>query len=196
MRETLATELQELEGRVPDGLAGVSTGFPELDQLTGGLQAGTLVILAGPTAVGTTTLGLDIARHASIRAGVPTVFVSLDLTTAEVVNRLLCAEASIDSQRLLRGRLDERDWARVTRMLGRLGDAPLIIEASAALTIAQLMETCRHVREHGGLGLAVVDEVSAVQPSWHMDRSQRWRPADGGKAGGRGLPGRHLMRQA
>jgi replicative DNA helicase len=164
MAEVLAVELEELERRAPAGLAGVPTGFPDLDRLTGGLQAGTLVIVAGPTAVGTTTLGLDIARHASIRGGIPTVFVSLDLTAAEVVNRLLCAEGSIDSQRLRLGRLDERDWVRLTRMLGRMGDAPLTIEASPTLTATQLTEACRHVRQHTGLGLVVVDEVSAVQP--------------------------------
>jgi len=103
MAEVLSVELEELERRAPAGLAGVLTGFPDLDLLAGGLQAGTLVIVAGPTAVGTTTVGLHIARHASIRAGTPTVFVSLDLTAAEVVNRLLCAEGSIDSQRLRLG---------------------------------------------------------------------------------------------
>lgn len=175
MREALVTELQELERGVPDGLAGVPTGFPELDQLIGGLRAGTLVVVAGATAVGTSTLGLDIARNASIRAGVPTVFVSLDLTAAEVANRLLCAEGSIDSQRLRRGRLDERDWARITRMLGRMADAPLTIEASPTLTVRELTATCRHVHEHTGLGLVVVDEVSAVQRPRPMDGSQRDR---------------------
>jgi len=175
MREKLVTELEELERRAPAGLAGVPTGFPDLDRLTGGLQAGTLVIVAGPTAVGATTLGLDIARHASIRAEIPTVFVSLDLTAAEVVNRLLCAEGSIDSQRLRLGRLDERDWVRLTRILGRMGDAPLTIEASTTLIAAQLAEACRHARQHTGLGLVVVDEVSAVQPPRGTDGPQQER---------------------
>lgn len=118
-------------------------------------------------------MGLDIARHASIRAGVPTVFVSLDLTAAEMVNRLLCAEGSIDSQRLGRGRLDERDWARMTRTLGCIADAPLIIDASPTLTVAELTATCRHVRERHGLGLVVVDEVSAVQLSRPVGDSER-----------------------
>jgi DnaB-like helicase C terminal domain len=74
-------------------------------------EDGTLIVVAGPTAAGISTFGLTLARMAAIRAAVPTLVVSLDLTGGQVIHRLLCAEGSIDSQRLLLGRLDERDWA-------------------------------------------------------------------------------------
>src|SRR5206468_1964008 len=122
MREELVAYMAELERRALGGTVGVPTGFPLLDLLTGGLQAGTLIVVAGPTAAGTSTFGLDLARMAAIRATVPTVVFSLDLTGAQVIHRLLCAEGSIDSQRLLLGRLDDQDWARLIRLLGHVAE--------------------------------------------------------------------------
>jgi replicative DNA helicase len=165
VREELIAYMEALERRAPGGMVGVPTGFPELDLLTGGLHGGTLVVVGGQAAAGTSTFGLDLARMAAIRAAVPTVVFSLDLTGAQVVHRLLCAEGSIDSQRLLLGRLDERDWARLTRLLGRVAEAPLTIDASPAMTVAAIAAACRRLREEAGLGLVVVDEVGMVQPA-------------------------------
>ena len=164
VRDELVAYLEELEGRTPGGLVGVPTGFQDLDRLTGGLQAGTLIVVAGPTAAGISTFGLTLARMAAIRAAVPTLVFSLDLTGGQVIHRLLCAEGSIDSQRLLLGRLDERDWVRLTRLLGRVADAPLMIDASPTLTVEAIATACRQLRERIGLGLVIIDEVGMLQP--------------------------------
>jgi replicative DNA helicase len=169
VHDELVTYLQELERRADGGMGGVPTGFPDLDLLTGGLQAGTLNVIAGPTAAGTSTFGLDLARTAAIRAGVPTVVFTLDLTGGQVIHRLLCAEGPIDSHRLLLGRLDERDWTRLTRVLGRIAFAPLTIDASPTLTVATIAAACRQLRERTGLGLVVIDEVAMVQPARPLD---------------------------
>jgi replicative DNA helicase len=163
VRDELVGYLEDLERRAPAGMVGVPTGFPDLDRLTGGLQDGTLIVVAGPTAVGISTFGLTLARMAAIRAAVPTLVFSLDLTGGQVIHRLLCTEGSIDSQRLLLGRLDERDWARLTRVLGRVADAPLTIDASPTMTVDAIATACRQLRERIGLGLVMIDEVGMIQ---------------------------------
>ena len=175
MRDELVGYLEELERRAPGGMVGVPTGFPDLDRLTGGLQDGTLIVVAGPTAAGISTFGLTLARMAAIRASVPTLVLSLDLTGGQVIHRLLCAEGSIDSQRLLLGRLDERDWARLTRVLGRVADAPLMIDASPTMTVDAIATACRQLRERIGLGLVIIDEVGLIQPTRPLENPARER---------------------
>jgi replicative DNA helicase len=175
VRDELVGYLEELERRAPGGMIGVPTGFQDLDLLTGGLQDGTLIVVAGPTAVGISTFGLTLARMAAIQAAVPTLFFSLDLPGSQVIHRLLCAEGSIDSQRLLLGRLDERDWARLVRVLGRVADAPLMVDASPTMTVDAIATACRHLREGVGLGLVIIDEVGMIQPARSLDDPARER---------------------
>jgi replicative DNA helicase len=175
VRDELVAYLEELERRAPGGMVGVPTGFQDLDLLTGGLQTGTLIVVAGPTAAGISTFGLTLARMAAIRAAVPTLVVSLDLPGWQVIHRLLCAEGSIDSQRLLLGRLDERDWIRLTRLLGRVAFAPLTIDASPTMTVDAIATACRQLREGSGLGLVVIDEVGMIQPARPLDDPARER---------------------
>jgi replicative DNA helicase len=175
VRDELVGYMEELERRALRGMVGVPTGFRDLDRLTGGLQEGTLIVVAGPTAVGISTFGLTLARMAAIRAAVPTLVFSLDLTGGQVIHRLLCAEGSIDSQRLLLGRLDERDWARLTRVLGRVADAPLTIDASPAMTVDAIATACRQLRGGAGLGLVIIDEVGMLRPTRPLDDAARER---------------------
>jgi replicative DNA helicase len=175
VRDELVGYMKELEWRALGGMVGVPTGFQDLDLLTGGLQDGTLIVVAGPTAAGISTFGLTLARMAAIRAAVPTLVFSLDLTGGQVIHRLLCAEGSIDSQRLLLGRLDERDWARLTRVLGRVADAPLTIDASPTTTVDAIGTACWQLRERAGLGLVIIDEVGLVQPARPLDDAARER---------------------
>src|SRR5215211_966951 len=175
VRDELVGYLEELERRAPGGMVGVPTVFQDLDLLTGGLQAGTLIVVAGPTAAGISSLGLTLARMAAIRAAVPTLVFSLDLPAWQVIHRLLCAEGPIDSQRLLLGRLDERDWIRLTRVLSRVAFAPLTIDASPTMTVAAIATSCRQLREGAGLGLVIIDEVSMIQPARPLDDPARER---------------------
>jgi hypothetical protein len=93
----------------------------------------------------------------------------------QVIHRLLCAEGSIDSQRLLLGRLDEQDWARLTRVLSRVVEAPLTIDASPTMTVEAIATACRQLREGAGLGLVIIDEVGMIQPARPLDDPARER---------------------
>jgi len=131
--------------------------------------------LAGRSMVPThnSTLGLDIARHASVRSSVPTVVFSLEMSKTELVQRLMCAECSVDMQRLRTGRMEDTDWTRLTRSLGKLADAPLFIDDSAALTMMELRAKCRRLKQRHGLGLVVVDYLQLMQPSKRVESRQQ-----------------------
>jgi replicative DNA helicase len=119
------------------------------------------------------TLGLDVARHASVRAGVPTVVFSLEMSRTELVQRLMCAECTVDMQRLRTGRMEETDWTRLTRSLGRLADAPMYIDDSPGTTMMEIRAKCRRLKQRHGLGLVVVDYLQLMQPSKRFENRQQ-----------------------
>jgi replicative DNA helicase len=175
LRDVLTGTLEAIE-RLHDEhreLTGVATGFPELDRLTSGLQPSNLVIVAARPAVGKSTLGLDVARHASVRAGVPTVVFSLEMSRTELVQRLMCAECTVDMQRLRTGRMEETDWTRLTRSLGKLADAPLYIDDSPGTTMMEIRAKCRRLKQRHGLGLVIVDYLQLMQSSKRFENRQQ-----------------------
>ncbi|HET7518090.1 MAG TPA: replicative DNA helicase, partial [Actinomycetes bacterium] len=131
--------------------------------------------LAGRSMIPThnSTLGLDIARHAAVKAAVPTVVFSLEMSRTELVQRLMCAECTVDMQRLRTGRMEESDWTRLTRSLGRLADAPLFIDDSPGTTMMEIRAKCRRLKQRHGLGLVVVDYLQLMQPSKRFENRQQ-----------------------
>jgi replicative DNA helicase len=119
------------------------------------------------------TMGLDVARHAAVRAGVPTVVFSLEMSKTELVQRLMCAECTVDMQRLRTGRMEESDWTRLTRSLGKLADAPLFIDDSPGTTMMEIRAKCRRLKQRHGLGLVVVDYLQLMQPSKRFENRQQ-----------------------
>jgi replicative DNA helicase len=119
------------------------------------------------------TLGLDFARHAAVRSQVPTVVFSLEMSKTELVQRLMCAECSVDMQRLRTGRMEESDWTRLTRSLGKLAEAPLFIDDSASVTMMEIRAKCRRLKQRHGLGLVVVDYLQLMQPAKRFDNRQQ-----------------------
>jgi replicative DNA helicase len=175
LRDVLTGTLEAIERLHEDHreITGVPTGFPALDRLTSGLQPSNLIIVAARPAVGKSTLGLDVARHASVRAGVPTVVFSLEMSRTELVQRLMCAECTVDMQRLRTGRMEESDWTRLTRSLGKLADAPLYIDDSPGTTMMEIRAKCRRLKQRHGLGLVVVDYLQLMQPSKRFENRQQ-----------------------
>ena len=118
-------------------------------------------------------LGLDIARNASVRAGVPAVVFSLEMSKTELVQRLMCAECSVDMQRLRTGRMEDSDWTRLTRSLGRLAEAPLFIDDSASITMMEIRAKCRRLKQRHGLGLVVIDYLQLMQSTRRVENRQQ-----------------------
>jgi replicative DNA helicase len=134
---------------------------------------GTHSFVANDIVVHNSTLGLDVARHAAVKAGVPTVVFSLEMSRTELVQRLMCAECTVDMQRLRTGRMEESDWTRLTRSLGKLADAPLFIDDSPGTTMMEIRAKCRRLKQRHGLGLVVVDYLQLMQPSRRFENRQQ-----------------------
>jgi replicative DNA helicase len=142
-------------------VTGVETGFVDLDNLTSGLQPGELIIIASRPSLGKTALALNIAAHAATKGNVVGVF-SLEMSKEALLIRLLCSEARIDSHKLRTGFSSREDWAKMTQALGRLAEAPLFVDDSAAPSIMQIRAKARRLKAEKGLNLLIVDYLQLV----------------------------------
>lgn len=144
-------------------VTGVETGFVELDNMTSGLQAGELIIIAARPSLGKTALALNIGAYAATEHNKVVGIFSLEMSKESLAIRLLCSEARIDSHKLRTGFSSREDWAKMTRALGRLAEAPLFIEDSPALSIMQIRAKARRMRaEKKQLDLLIVDYLQLV----------------------------------
>ena len=143
-------------------VTGIETGFVDLDNMTSGLQPGELVVVAARPSLGKTALALNIASHAAIKHHKTVGLFSLEMSKESLVIRLLCSEAETDSHRLRSGFSSREDWKKLTRALGRLGDAPLFIEDTPALSIMQIRAKARRLKMEKGLDLMIVDYLQLI----------------------------------
>jgi replicative DNA helicase len=147
------------------GVTGVPSGFRDLDTLTGGWQNSDLVIVAGRPSMGKTAFALSVARNAAVDRVKPTpvgIF-SLEMSTQQLVMRLLCAEARVDAHKVRTGRLPEDNWKQLSIAAGRLANASIYIDDSASLGILELRAKARRLRVDRNVGLIVVDYLQLMQ---------------------------------
>ncbi|MBN1423145.1 replicative DNA helicase [Candidatus Fermentibacteria bacterium] len=142
--------------------SGLATGFTDLDERLSGLHPGNVIIIAGRPAMGKTALALDVMRHVAVREKVPCAFFSLEMSHFEIAQRLLSAEANVDSHRLRTGRMGESDWRAVTGVMGVLSDAQLWVDDSAGLSVAELRAKARRLKSEHEIGLVVVDYLQLM----------------------------------
>jgi replicative DNA helicase len=156
-----------------ESVTGVSTGFVDLDRLTSGLQPGELIILAGRPSMGKTAVALNIALNASIRHKVPVAVFSLEMSTPQLVMRMLCSEARIDSHRLRGGFLKDTDWPKLARAAGALAEAPLFIDDSGALSVLEMRAKARRLQAEKGLAMVVVDYLQLMRGRTSVEGRER-----------------------
>ncbi len=159
--ELVAPGIQALEDAAAhgsNGVTGVATGFTKLDQMTAGLQAGDLILIAARTSQGKTALALNIARA----VGVPVLGFSLEMTRQQLFLRLLAAEAGVDSHRLRTGLLEDGDWVRIGTALGTLTDLPIRIDDTPGIGIREVRARARQVQAKHGLGCVFVDYIQLM----------------------------------
>ncbi|MEB3328098.1 MAG: replicative DNA helicase [Candidatus Sericytochromatia bacterium] len=144
-------------------LLGSPTGFYDLDGMLNGFQPSDLLILAARPAMGKTSLALNFCRNVAVETNKPVLIYSLEMGKEQLVQRMLCAEAGIDSHRLRTGFLAEPDWAKLVQAIGLLSETPIYIHDAGALTVAELRSTARRVMaEAGELGLIMVDYLQLM----------------------------------
>ncbi|MEP0822435.1 MAG: replicative DNA helicase [Ignavibacterium sp.] len=154
--------LESIHGK-HSGITGVPAGFTELDNITGGFQKSDLVIVAGRPSQGKTALVLSIARNASVLHNVPIGFFSLEMSTQQLVMRLICAEARVDAHSVRTGRLPEDEWRKLSTSVGRLYKAKIFIDDTPALGILELRAKARRLKAEHNVGLIVVDYLQLMQ---------------------------------
>jgi replicative DNA helicase len=150
--------------RQNDPITGLSTGYVDFDKLTSGLQPSDLVIVAGRPSMGKTTFAVNIAETAAISSRKPVAIFSMEMPGEQLVMRMISSLGRVNQQRVRTGSLEEDDWPRITSAISLLSEAPLFIDDSAALSPTDLRARARRlVREHGELGLIVVDYLQLMQ---------------------------------
>ena len=165
-------EIEAARGR--DGqMTGIPTGFSGLDALTNGLHPGQMIIIAARPAMGKSTLALDFARSAAIKANMPTIFFSLEMGRSEIAMRLLSAEGAIPLQSMRKGTLDSRDWTTVAATRGRINDAPLYIDDSPNMTLVEIRAKCRRLKQRAGLKLVVIDYLQLMTSGKRVESRQQ-----------------------
>ena len=154
-------------------ITGVPTGFEKIDDLTSGLQKSELIIIAGRPSMGKTAFALNIALHAAMEGQIPAAIFSLEMSKEQLAFRLLSSEAKVDSQRLRKGFLGETDWPKLTTAAGRLSDAPLFIDDTAAITVLEMKAKSRRLKADTGLGLVVVDYIQLMRSGNNRDSREQ-----------------------
>lgn len=158
------TELTDQLEQLYSGEAlGIGTGFRDLDNVISGLMPGGLYVLGARPSQGKTALALNVAAHAAIEQRIPTLFFSLEMSQLELVNRMVCGEAGVDSRMLKEGNLSVLDWSKVAHGFARMCDAPLWVEDNAGIKAEQMIAMAKELKEAvGDLGLIVVDYLQLM----------------------------------
>jgi len=154
-------------------VTGLPTGFVDIDEMTSGLQKGELVIVAARPAMGKTSFCLNVAQHASMRAGETVGIFSLEMSKEQLVLRMLCSDARIDAHKLRTGRLQEKDWARLAKAYADLSASKVFIDDSSTVSPLEMRAKCRRLRAEHGLGLVIVDYLQLVTSTGRVENRQQ-----------------------
>ena len=149
----------------PGALTGVTTGYTDLDEITAGLQSSDLIILASRPSMGKTALTLCMARNAAVKGSTPVLYFSLEMSTEQLAQRLLCAEARVSSHRLRTGRLSEEEWQRLSEWTGKLIEAPVYIDDTPAISVMELRAKARRAKSEYNIELIIVDYLQLMTTS-------------------------------
>lgn len=143
-------------------VTGVPTGFEKFEELTSGLQASDLIIVAARPAMGKTSFCLNIAQHAGLAGRSVGVF-SLEMSKEQLVLRMLCSEARVDMHRLRSGFISEKDWSKLIQAVSKLSSARIFIDDSPALSVLEMRAKARRLKLEHGLDLLIVDYLQLMQ---------------------------------
>ncbi|WP_027628913.1 replicative DNA helicase [Ruminiclostridium cellobioparum] len=146
-------------------ITGIPTGFVDLDFKTSGLHNSDLVLIAARPAMGKTAFALNLAQNAAVHSGIPVALFSLEMSKEQLVNRMLCSEAMVDSNKMKTGQLEDNDWQKVARALGPLSEAPIFIDDTPGISITEIRAKCRRMKLEHNLGLVVIDYLQLMQGS-------------------------------
>lgn len=175
IREILVETINRIEESYKNKgkISGVAAGFADLDRKTSGFQPSDLVIIAARPAMGKTSFVLNIAEHAALHGKVPVAIFSLEMSKEQLVNRMLCSEALVDSQKVKTGMLDDDDWQKIARSVGPLSEAPIYIDDTAGISIMEIRAKCRRLKMKKNIGLVIIDYLQLMQGRGKIESRQQ-----------------------
>jgi len=144
---------------------GLTSGFRDIDEYTSGFQPGNFVILAARPAMGKTSMALTMAAAAAKEEQKPIAIFSLEMTNEELVTRLLCGEARINSLNLRRGNIKDSEWEKISSGMSALSEMPIYIDDSGTVTVSEIRSRCRRLKSGDGLAAVFIDYLQLVRPS-------------------------------
>jgi replicative DNA helicase len=175
MQDLMVKAIKELEEKKhqKDGLTGVPTGFSALDRVTSGWQPSDLVIVAARPGMGKTAFVVSAMRNAAVDFKKPVAIFSLEMSSLQLVNRLISAEAELDSEKIKKGNLADYEWQQLNSKISALSSAPIFIDDTPALSIRELRAKCRRLKSQHDIQLIIIDYLQLMSGN------------DGGKGGNR-----------
>ena len=155
------------------GVTGLATGFPDLDNLTSGLQNSDLIIVAARPSMGKTTLALNMAQEIAVVKKEPVAFFSLEMSREQLAQRMLCSYVEIDAQRLRRGFLPENEYQRISVAVGPLSEAPFFIDDTASISVLEMRARARRLKMERGLAAVFVDYLQLMKGQDRVESRQQ-----------------------
>ena len=143
--------------------SGIPSGFHDLDKMTSGFQRNDLIIVAARPSVGKTAFALNIAQNVGVRARETVAIFSLEMSAAQLVQRMICAESNVDAGRMRTGYLEGDDWEKLTMAIGSLSEAEIYIDDTPGITVADIRAKCRRLKKEKGLGMILIDYLQLIQ---------------------------------
>lgn len=148
-----------------EDVTGIPTGFRDLDRITSGFQRNDLIIVAARPSVGKTAFALNVAQNVAVNTDENVAIFSLEMGAEQLVQRMLCAEGNIDSQRLRTGTLIDEDWSKLTMAMGSLSNAGIYIDDTPGIRVSEIRSKCRRLKQEHGLGMILIDYLQLIQGS-------------------------------
>ena len=154
-------------------VTGISTGFNYINNATGGLHGGELIIVAGRPGMGKSSFAVNIAENAAINENIPVAIFNLEMSKSMIVNRIICSQALVDSQNVRKGDFQPEDWLQICAVIDKLSAAPIYIDDSSSITVSEIRAKCRRLKQTKNLGLVVIDYLQLMQGSKKSDNRQQ-----------------------
>jgi replicative DNA helicase len=154
-------QIEEIKNK-EDGLSGIPSGFSSLDRVTSGWQKSDLVILAARPGMGKTAFVLSMARNTAVQFNKPVAVFSLEMSSVQLVNRLISSESGIPAEKLRKGNLEDHEWIQLNQQITSLSEAPLFIDDTPALTVFELRAKCRRLVRNNGVEMVIIDYLQLM----------------------------------
>ncbi|HEY0770696.1 MAG TPA: replicative DNA helicase, partial [Sphingobacteriaceae bacterium] len=174
MKNLMARAIQELQilKDHKDGLTGVPSGFTALDRITSGWQRSDLVIIAARPGMGKTAFVVSAMRNAAVDFKMPVAIFSLEMASVQLVNRMISAEAELDSEKIKKGQLADHEWAQLVHKTSKLSAAPIFIDDTPALSVLELRAKCRRLKAEHNIQLIIIDYLQLMRGDQGGNREQ------------------------